>query len=152
VLDSATGSETKSKAFRALVSLVRKVQAFEEQLLRERDGVNVIIACADSSDLRLCEKVASFVRSLVHDGRLPAEDVARLAAVLAPLLRDTGIAEIQYRETLSSCVCELARAAPGACPPDLKAAAQERLAELSPAGEETEAVSLRECISLLPGA
>merc|ERR1719454_785030 len=45
VRESPAGSETKSKAFRALVTLVRSVKDFEETLLKEKGGISVIISC-----------------------------------------------------------------------------------------------------------
>jgi hypothetical protein len=154
VKDSDAGSETRSKAFRAVVALVRQVEAFEEKFLRENDGIKIIISCADQSDLRLCEKASSFIRSLAQDGRLKAEDVAALAAALVPLMTNIENGQIQYRETLSSCICELARVAPESCPPELKAAAQERLKLLLSTEEfdDSEKASLQEFISLLPSS
>jgi len=151
VKESDAGSETRSKAFRALVSLVRQMEKYEEKFLREKSGISVIVSCCDPSDLRLCEKVASFVRSLARDGRLNAEDVASIAAVIVPLLRNVGSGQIQYQETLSSCICELARAAPSACPPDLRAAAQERLEQLKTMEDpdSAERTSLEEFLTLL---
>jgi len=153
VKESGVGSDNRSKAFRALVALVRQNAAMEEQLLREKDGVSVIISCADKSDSRLCEKVASFVRSLSTDGRLKAEDVGALASALSPLLADIGSGQIQYRETLSSCMVALAQVAPAACPPETKTAAQDRLKELSSSKDEDddaqEKANLQEFISLL---
>lgn len=153
VQDSGAGSESRSKAFRALVALVRQMAALEEKLIREKDGIRVIISCADQSDPRLCEKVASFARSLATDGRLQAEDVASLATALTPLLGNIGSGQIQYRETLSSCVCELARVAPAACPSELKTAAKDRLKQLFTKKEaddsEQEQSNLKEFLTLL---
>jgi len=138
VQESDAGSETRSKAFRGVTALTRGMPKFEEQFLREKAGVSIIVSCCDASDLRLCEKVASCVRSLAAESRLQNEDVAAIAAVMAPLVSSAGSGQIQYQETLSSCVCELARAAPASCPAELKAAAQERLAQLaSSTGGET---------------
>lgn len=153
VQESDVGSETRSKAFRALVALVRQMAPLEERFLREKDGIKVIILCANQIDLRLCEKVASFSRSLAQDGRLKAEEVASLAAAMAPLLQDIGNGQIQYRETLSSCVCELARVAPKFCPPELKTAAQGRLSSLKAnkeSDDSSEQASLEELLKLLP--
>merc|ERR1712232_661206 len=102
----------------------------------EKNGISVIISCADPIDLRLCEKASSFVRSLAQDGQLQAEDIALLSKALTPLLANIGSGMIQYRETLSSCMCELARVAPADCPPELKKAAQDRVAELLSKPEE----------------
>jgi hypothetical protein len=151
VQESAVGSDTRSKAFRALVALVRSIDAFEDKFLREKAGVSVIISCANNSDLRLCEKVASFVRSLAQDGRLLAEDIASIVVALTPLLRDVSSGQIQYRETLASCVCELGRAAPAACSVELKTAAQDRLKQLQATNEEgdkDERASVEEFLSL----
>lgn len=150
VKESDAGSETRSKAFRALVALVRSVQKFEHQFIREKAGIGIIASCFDQSDLRLCEKVASFVRSLAADGQLQAEDVASLSGVIVPLLKESGSGQIQYRETLSSCVSELARAAPAACSPELKEAAQDRLKEsTSEDPNAPEVQNLKEFLSLV---
>lgn len=155
VRESGIGTETKSKAFRALVALVRNVESLEQRFLREHEGASVLVSCADASDLRLCEKVASFIRSLADNGRLLADDVSCLSVALTPLLTDIGKGQIQFRETLSSCICELARVAPASCTPGLKSAAQERLAQLNATkGSEAEddgaeRSSLQECVTLL---
>merc|ERR1712146_716540 len=98
------------------------VQPLEELFLKDKEGVKVIITCTDPSDVRLSEKAASFIRSLAEQGRLQAEDVASLGAALTPLMSAISDKEIQYRETLSSCIGKLAQLAPTACPPELKAA------------------------------
>jgi hypothetical protein len=153
VRESGTGSETKSKAFRGVVALVRSMPTLEDKLLRENDGINVLISCTDKSDLRLCEKVASFIRSLAQNGRLQAADVAALAKALSPLLADIGSGQIQYRETLSSCICELARIAPAECPQELQTAAQDRLKQVlstKDPDDDSEKSNLQEFLSLLP--
>jgi hypothetical protein len=155
VRGSSAGSEVRSKAFRALAALVRQMKDFEELFLGEKGGIGVIIACADAADIRLCEKVASFVRSLAQDGRLKEADIGCLVSALTPLLRDVGNGQIQYRETLSSCMTELTRCAPRACPPMVKEAVQERLAQLK-GGSSTEMddgaeqTNWEACLSLLP--
>lgn len=153
VRESDIGSETRSKAFRALVALVRQVAHLEEQFLRDKDGIKVIVSCCDGVDAKLCEKAASLIRSLAQDGRLKAEDVAPLAAALTPLMAEIDAGQIQYRETLSSCICELIRVNPASCTLGLKAAAQDRLDQLNSAMEEaddSEKPNLKEFLSLLP--
>merc|ERR1711908_14626 len=95
---------TRSKAFRALVALVRQMPSLEEQFLKEKDGIDVIVSCADQSDMRLCEKAASFARSLVQDGRLNDKDVAVLSNALAPLVSNmaAGRSSIERRSHLAS--------------------------------------------------
>lgn len=153
VRESAVGSETRSKAFRALVALVRPIQALEEQFIKEKDGVNAMISCTDPSDLRLCEKAASFIRSLAENGRLQADDIAALAVALTPLVRNISSGQVQYRETLSSCVSKLAQTAPKSCAADLKVAVEDRLKELpAVAGEDDDAMertNLQEFLSSL---
>jgi len=140
VREAPAGSETRSKAFRALVALVRSNGQLEEKLMKERDGISVIVLCIDATDIRLCEKTASFVRTLAPDGHLKSEDVGCLFSVMTPLMQNISSGEIQYRETLSSCVVELARADKSACPPTMKAAVQARLDHLKATGgsEDTE--------------
>jgi len=153
VHESGAGSETKSKAFRALVALLRQEQALEQLFVKEKDGVNVVISCLAPSDLRLCEKAASFARTLTEQGLLRAEEVAILATALTPLVRAIGSGQISYRETLSECMSSLAQSAPQACPAELKAAVEDRLKELPVAtGEDVDAVeraNLQEFLSLL---
>merc|ERR1712196_525160 len=128
---SSMGSEERSKAFRALVALVRNVQSYEETLLKERNGVSLIVLCANlGEDKRLREKAASFARSLAQESRLGSEDVARLSLACAPLVRTASEEGIQYRETISSCVTELARAAPKACVLAVVDAVESRLKQL----------------------
>jgi len=153
VQSSPLGSEERSKAFRALVALVRNMQSFEEKLLKERDGVSLIVLCANlGEDKRLREKAASFARSLAQESRLGTEDVARLSLAFASLVGQASGEGIQYRETLSSCVAELARAAPKACVLALVDAVESRLKQLkssSAPDESTEKESLTECLQLL---
>jgi hypothetical protein len=130
VRESDAGSETRSKAFRALVALVRANQAFEEGFLKENDGINVIKSCMDPSDLRLCEKATSFARSLAEADRLQADDVEKLIDAMTPLVSTIGSGQIQYRETLSSCAAQLVKRYPKDAPAALTSAAENRLKEL----------------------
>jgi len=144
-------SEERSKAFRALVGLVRSCEAFEEALLRGADGMGLVIEMLDvSEDAKTREKAASFLRSLAGDGRLVADDIKPLASALTPLLQGAGGESISYRETLASCCHAVAQAFPGQCPAELRAAAEARLGLA--AGEpdsENEKASLQECLALL---
>merc|ERR1711862_889134 len=102
--------------------------------------------------MRLCEKAASFSRSLVQDGRLSDKDVSVLSTAFAPLVSTMGIGQVQYRETLSSCICEFARVQPKACTLGLKSAAEERLQQLTSKKEEaddSEQANLQEFLQLL---
>jgi len=152
VRESGAGSDTRSKAFRALVALMRNVQAFEEQFLKEKDGINVIISCLEPSDLRLCEKAASLIRSLADNERLRAEDVTLLVAALTPLMSTVGTGQIQYRETLSSCITQLAKDF-SVSNAELKVAAEHRLKELPAAADEdadaNERANLQEFLSFV---
>jgi hypothetical protein len=154
VTESPAGSEIRSKAFRALVALVRSEAALEESLMKEHDGISTILLCIDVLDIRLCEKAASFVRSLASDGRLTPEDVKNLLESMTPLMENIGNGEIQYRETLSSSVAELTRANPSAVPPTMKSAVQARLDVLKAAGDsedvQAERSSLEDCLAASP--
>jgi hypothetical protein len=146
VKESPPGSEIRSKAFRALVALVRSEAALEERLMKEQDGISVILLCIDVKDYRLCEKAASFVRSLACDRRLKPEEVGSLLESMTPLMQTIGSGQIQYRETLSSCVAELARAEPSAVTPAMKSAVQARLDELKAAGDSEDVQAERSCL------
>jgi hypothetical protein len=150
VREAPAGSEVRSKAFRALVALVRSEPELEEKLMKEQDGISVILLCINVKDIRLCEKTASFVRSLSCDGRLKPEDIFALLESMTPLMQDIGSGEIQYRETLSSCVAELlARGDLGS--QAMKAAVQTRLDALKALdnSEDTQAErsSLESCLA-----
>merc|ERR1712072_399737 len=107
------------------------MQSYEETLLKERNGVSLFVLCAKlGEDKRLREKAASFARSLAQDSRLGDEDVAPLSLAFAPLVCQASGEGIQYRETLSSCVAELARAAPKACVLAVVDAVESRLKQL----------------------
>eukprot|EP00930_Biecheleria_cincta_P006404 TRINITY_DN107405_c0_g1_i1.p1 TRINITY_DN107405_c0_g1~~TRINITY_DN107405_c0_g1_i1.p1 ORF type:complete len:317 (-),score=61.75 TRINITY_DN107405_c0_g1_i1:47-946(-) len=131
VKESPSGSEERSKSFRALVALVRNVSAYEEQLLEHDASDEVLVACLGRNELPgTREKALSFVRSLGETGTLKQEKVSVLAAAIAPLfdqLQDMGI---QYRETLASCVEQLASKFKEECPSELASAVDSRLSGL----------------------
>jgi len=130
-------SEERSKAFRALVGLVRSCEAFEEALLRGANGMGLVIEMLSlEEDSKTREKAASFLRSLAGDGRLVAGDLEPLASAVALLLRRAGGEGISYRETLSSCCVALEQAFTGQLPPELTAEVRARMAQ---AAEEPDA-------------
>jgi len=148
------GSEDRDKAFRTLVALVRKMQAFEETLLSNEGGVTLILGFLDSCESSNArEKATSLSRCLLGDGRWPSSEAAALAVGLAPLLRIVADESIQYRETLAECSCELARAHAASCKDsELLAAVKDRLAQIQSAKDEdteNEAGSLLQCVELL---
>ncbi|CAJ1441557.1 unnamed protein product, partial [Effrenium voratum] len=72
--ESPVGSEERSKAFRALVALVRNVQEFEKFLLAEEPGRALLVQCLSPEELPgTREKAASFVRSLAENGSMAPE-------------------------------------------------------------------------------
>jgi uncharacterized protein (UPF0147 family) len=154
VRESPAGSEIRSKAFRALVALVRSEAALEDRLMKEQDGISVLMLCIDVKDYRLCEKAASFARSLACNRRLKPEDVACLLQSMTPLMQNVRDGGIQYRETLSSCIAELVRAEPSACPSMMKSAVQARLDALKAAGDsedfQAERSNLEDCLAAAP--
>jgi len=154
---AAAGSEERSKAFRAVVALVRQSQEFEVLFLHDYDGVQLLGALLDSAeDFRTRSKAASFVSSVAGDGRLQLEDIASLIGALAPLLRGSSEGGLQYREVVSSCALELARIMPSHSPSAkaLVDAAQARLTDLQKCprdeGDEgAEEAALQECLTKL---
>merc|ERR1719401_984681 len=61
VRDSQRKSEDRSKAFRALVALIRQMEAYEDEFLRHNDGVAMLIDFLSlEEDARTREKAASF--------------------------------------------------------------------------------------------
>lgn len=153
VKESPSGSEERCKSFRALVALVRNVPAHEEQLLNHDAWDEILVACLDCKELPgTREKALSFVRSLGETGTLKKEKISVLAAAIALLfdqLQDMGI---QYRETLASCVDELATKFKAECPSELALAVDSRLSELVARGDpedEQETGCLKSCQALL---
>mmetsp|Transcript_14580 Transcript_14580/g.41661 ORF Transcript_14580/g.41661 Transcript_14580/m.41661 type:complete len:311 (+) Transcript_14580:75-1007(+) len=129
--ESELGSEERAKAFRALVALVRQVEAFEELLLREEGGVGLVVSCLDpAEDPRTHEKALSFAWSMATDARLLPGDVECLSAAILRLFPTMDGRTIQYRENLAGCAREFAQTFPTQCPPELTAAVQARLARL----------------------
>lgn len=158
--EAPTGSDDRSKAFRALVALVRQMEEFENQLLRDNNGVQLLEALLDpAEDVRTREKAASFVLSVASNGRLQAEDVSRLVAAVVPLLPRQSEGGLQYREVISACTLELARITPSHSPSakSLADAVQARLAERSKGTREegddgAEEAALQECLKALTAA
>lgn len=153
--DGVRGSEERSKALRALVSLVRPIKAFQEKLLRDLGGLEVVLDCLSlAEDPKTREKAASFLRSLLAEGCLQGEDVCLLAPAVSALFRDLAGQGIQYRETISACVLELARDFPDQRPEELEALTQARLAQLESEPEpdtENELANLKELACLISG-
>lgn len=152
VLRSApVGSDDKSKAFRAIVALVRGVDSLEESLLAA-GGIDDTLAClARAEDTRTREKAATYVNSLASNKRLREEDATRFALALAPLLGDVEpAASIQYREVLAASANAIVWTCPGSKEAaQLRDAASARLAALRThsdpdAGQECQ--SLEDCI------
>lgn len=148
------GSEERSKAFRALVALARKIQAFEESFLRSEAGIAIILSfLASEENAKTREKAASFIRSLAGDGRLQDSEASSLAAALAQLFRSIANESIQYREIFADCACELMRTFPGACVAELKVVVRERLEQLEVAQDpdaQNEMAALRQCVGVVP--
>jgi len=102
--ESAQASDERSKAFRALVALVRNVKDYELQLLKS-DGVEQLLLCLDLQELPgTREKATSFVRSLVENESLPPETAPLLAPAVVAQFEKLEDAGIQFKETVASCV------------------------------------------------
>mmetsp|Transcript_47478 Transcript_47478/g.111035 ORF Transcript_47478/g.111035 Transcript_47478/m.111035 type:complete len:300 (+) Transcript_47478:38-937(+) len=151
--DCPAGSEERSKAFRALVALVRNVKEFETFLLESADGRQVLAMCLDLQELPgTREKAASFTRSLVENETMLPQYVASLAAAVAKLFSQLEDVGIQYKETLASCALQLAAGFKADCPAELRAAVQTRASELEAAKDpeaEQELHLLKDCIRAL---
>mmetsp|Transcript_13414 Transcript_13414/g.42162 ORF Transcript_13414/g.42162 Transcript_13414/m.42162 type:complete len:309 (-) Transcript_13414:99-1025(-) len=143
-------SEERSKAFRALVALVRQAAVFEDAFLRGAGGMGVLLGFLElSEDARTREKAASFARSLAGDGRLQADEAAALVRAVVPLFAGLAGESMQYREMIAECTHELASAVPAQCTQPLKAAVRERLDQLQAAKDpetETEQQALTQCL------
>lgn len=154
VRESPVGSDVRSKAFRTLVALVRGVAAYEAALLGE-GGAAVIVDClAIEEGAGLREKAFNFARGLTSEGRLNADDQARIAAAIVPLFACVAEQGIQYRETFALLASELLRASPSRCPPELVAGVRMRLAQVALGknpDEETERSLLQECLLAAEG-
>lgn len=144
------GSEVRPKAFRALVALVRGVEALEVQFL-ESGGAEVLLeGLRVDEDSKVRDKALNFVRCLVCEQRLSSTDTARFLVALVPLLPNIAAEEMQYRETFAACAMELLRAAPSECPSELADAMRGRLAQIQ-TGEDfaAERDIVQECVSAL---
>lgn len=153
---AAKGSDERTKAFRALVALVRQVVAFETEFLRNQGGIDLLVTAMDlGENWRMREKAAQFVRSLCGDGRLEASDAIPLAGAVALVLNSGADLEgqnLQYKETFAMAAHELAQRFPVDCPPALGVAASVRLAALEAAKNEDnapEVAILKECVDAL---
>jgi len=153
VKNAPEGSEDKMKSLRTLVSLLRQAAEQEEDFIRRRGGLSLLISCLQPKELsKTREKAASFLQSLAIDGRLQPDDCKLIARALAPLIRTIADEHVQYREIVASCGCELIRVAAAQCQPELAAAIDARLQQIpKPEGTEDadEFVSLLEGQSLL---
>jgi len=146
--DSPQASEERSKAFRALVALVRNVQDYELQLLK-RDGVEQLLLCLHLEELLgTREKATSFVRSLAENESLPAETVPSLAPAVMAQFQKLEDAGLQFKETLASCAQAFASHFKAELPAEFTAVVEGRVADLQKASDpeaETE-------LSILKGA
>lgn len=154
--DAPKGSDDRSKAFRALVALVRQLPAHEATFLRSEGGVALLVELLDpAEEARTREKAASFIVSLACNGEiLQPEEAATIASALASLLPELGPEGVQHRETLSSCALEVARVAKSDCPSSLADAVQARLKAKEGAAREdgddgNEEAALKECLTVL---
>jgi len=142
------GSDERGKALRALVSLIRSIEAFEVAFLRQENGVALILECLDpEEDPSTREKAASFVRSLADDERLEAADVEKVSNRVAALYNKNLENEtLQYREILASCASVLACVCADQVSEELQNAISQRLEQLEEANDpdgEQEMASLR---------
>jgi len=152
-------SEDRSKAFRALVALVRHIEAHEDTMLRSEGGLALLVELLDlKEESRTREKVASFVVSLASNANLREEEAGTLLSAVAPLLEGVAAEGVQYREMVAACCLELARLSPPTSLPSLGDAVQARLSALRSAGakagdgdEGAEMASLQECLDVIAG-
>jgi len=145
---SSSTSEERSKVFRALSALLRSMESYEDEFLRNDNGAAIIVAAlAPDEDSRSREKAASFARSLAATGRLQASDSESITAAIAQLLKADDIAEenLQYRETVASCAGAVVGGASAAAAAELQAALEARLAS-GQVDEEVEKPSLEEAL------
>jgi len=155
--EAEKASDERSKAFRALIALVRSLVAHETTLLRSEGGVALLAELLDpDEDPRTREKAANFITSMACNGEsLKKEDVNKFAVIVAPLLVSAGEQNVQYREVMASCALELARLARTSCPPALAEAAEARLAAAKASAEKEEGDNgqeedaLQECLAVL---
>lgn len=149
----AAKSEERSKAFRAIVALVRQVQAHEETFIKKFDGVNVLVkALGEGEDAPMREKATSFAQSLSMDGRLTEEDASKILGAFPSLFGDLSDVNLQFKETLASSCAQLAVDFPKQFPSELSAAVKARFGELLRAKEpdgEQEMANLKECLGHL---
>jgi len=161
--EAPVGSTGRSKAFRGVVALIRQVEEFEETFLHAQGGIALLVRLLDpAEDVKTREKAASFALSCAANGRLTEDDVATLASALAPLLLSLSTGGIQYREVLSDCAQQFARATfgvsaradAGQCAAVLGDAAQARLVEIRAGAKEEgdegiEEANLQGCLETL---
>lgn len=151
------GSDEKSKAFRALVALVRQVPEHERALLQNEEAAALLHQLLDKrEEARTREKVASFVTGLAVSGVLEEGLVAPISVALGPLLNDDDDdLTVQYRETVSACAFELARLAPASCKSALLDHVESRLKAISDSSakkdgdEGAEKAALQGCLTSL---
>eukprot|EP00931_Biecheleriopsis_adriatica_P096497 TRINITY_DN70140_c0_g1_i1.p1 TRINITY_DN70140_c0_g1~~TRINITY_DN70140_c0_g1_i1.p1 ORF type:complete len:308 (+),score=80.58 TRINITY_DN70140_c0_g1_i1:141-926(+) len=153
--DSAPASEERSKSFRALVAFVRNLEELEKRLLQEERGKQLLTACLAPEELPgTREKAMSFIRSLVDNSVLDAENAAPLAAGVAKLFETAQDGSIQYKETLASCACQLAQNFKAQCSPEFREAVEKRLKCLTDAKDaeaQDELTLMLECLKALRG-
>jgi len=151
VKDSGRGTEQRSKAFRAMVALVRALEPFEDLFLRKQGGLALLVDLLDpAEDPRTREKAAAFTLSMACNGSLKAEEVKDLAPKLAAMVAD-GESAVQYREVTANCAAELSRLDADACRPVLLEPVQARHTSCG-AEDEVEKGALQDCLDTLAKA
>lgn len=134
--EASQGSDERSKAFRALVALVRQMPEFETRFVRTEGGLQLLVELlSKEEENRTHEKVASFVLGMASTGVLQESEAAALAAAMAPRIADMTEATVQYRELLSSSALELARLATVECRTSLLPSVEARLDTIKKAGK-----------------
>lgn len=130
--DCEKGTDERAKAFRALVAVVRNMETSEAALVKENNGVEVIISFLNvEEEARTREKAASFARSLAENERISTDEAVLLANAIVPLVdRLSTEPGMQYREVVAECACHLAKALLKKCPGDLAAAVDKRKGEI----------------------
>lgn len=150
VKDATTSADDRSKAFRALVALIRHIEAYEVTFLREMGGFDVVLkAMGRQEDLRMNEKAVTFSSHLAASGRLEAQELSRVGLALAPTFAIAD-AKLQFKEERARCALELGLMTSGECPTELVAAVKARHADVSARkdpDEEPELEILKEIVA-----
>eukprot|EP00429_Kryptoperidinium_foliaceum_P092184 CAMPEP_0176193020 /NCGR_PEP_ID=MMETSP0121_2-20121125/5271_1 /TAXON_ID=160619 /ORGANISM="Kryptoperidinium foliaceum, Strain CCMP 1326" /LENGTH=304 /DNA_ID=CAMNT_0017531725 /DNA_START=86 /DNA_END=1000 /DNA_ORIENTATION=+ len=154
--EAGRGSEDRSKAFRALVAVLRSLSAHEAAFLRSHGGAQLLVDLLnEDEDPRTREKAANFILSMTCNGdTVNDEDAVTFLSALVALLPTTGSQGVQYRETISSCILELVRKLESKSPSLVADAVQARLKEVEGKPREegdigNEEAALKECLTCL---